>query len=307
MALIMGVVVVGLEQLPPQISGTFTTVARNLDQQDALGRGKSVGAATQIAAASVDPPANGISTRLLTQLAGITLCAGVWIALVIHRRGAEKRKARERDALEHAVEEIHEEDERLFTKRQQILAALCGDVSALASGEVNVSHVMSTALLTVGVRTSVKDVIALMSENKLRHLLVCDDERLVGVISDRDLARKTGRVAMEMMTGSPLTVTPDTRLNPAVTLMVRKRISCLPVVENGRLVGLFTTTDLIMTLQCAFQLLRKAAPNLAEELAGEPKLNLRDTRTPAEIACQQAFRPKPANDNPANLHIVNAG
>jgi signal-transduction protein with cAMP-binding, CBS, and nucleotidyltransferase domain len=61
--------------------------------------------------------------------------------------------------------------------------------------------------------------------------------------------------------------------------MMRKRISCLPVVEDGTLCGLFTTTDLIMTLQCAFQLLEKVAPHLSELTQTTKPVSLRDTFT----------------------------
>jgi len=51
-----------------------------------------------------------------------------------------------------------------------------------------------------------------------------------------------------------LTATPDTPLNPAITFLLNENISCLPVVDDGRLCGVLTTTDLVLTLQCTLQL-----------------------------------------------------
>ena len=61
------------------------------------------------------------------------------------------------------------------------------------------------------------------------------------------------------MTADPITVTPDSLINPAITQLVNRHISCLPVVEDGRLVGVLTTTDLMLTLQCTLQLLHRVA------------------------------------------------
>jgi CBS domain-containing protein len=155
-------------------------------------------------------------------------------------------------------------DERLFAKRQQMMTTLL-ESEAVAEGRVAVRHLMSKATVTVAPTATVETVHQMMKTHRLRHVLVRRGRNeLAGVISDRDLSRKRGATAADIMTADPHTVTPDTLLNPAVTLMIRKRISCLPVVEEGELVGVFTTTDLIMALQCAFQLLQRAAPNLTQ-------------------------------------------
>jgi predicted transcriptional regulator len=122
-----------------------------------------------------------------------------------------------------------------------------------------------------------------MADNKLRHLLVCQDDRLLGVISDRDLA-KPGKTAADVMARKPVTVDPQTALSPAVTMMMRKRISCLPVVEGEKLVGLFTTTDLIMTLQCAFQLLQNASDHLPAATGAPPTSPRREADRTIPIA-----------------------
>ncbi len=270
-ALVAGVVIVALEQVGTSTSGTYTSLSRGLHQEPAASAPK--GSANAASGFTATPAAE--TGRLLWQvpvLAGLGL---LWVLLVIRRQ----QKDMSEPVID--VEQVTDQnsDARLFAKRQQILATLVNDVRALSFGEVAVRHVMSSRLLTVAPNSTLAEVRETMTEKKLRHMLVCDGDRLLGIISDRDLARKSGRTAADVMTPSPMSVPPDTLLSPAVTLMMRKRISCLPVVEDGHLCGLFTTTDLIMTLQCAFQLLEKVAPHLAELQSSAKPISLRDTFT----------------------------
>ncbi len=92
---------------------------------------------------------------------------------------------------------------------------------------------------------------------------VVDGERLIGVVSQRDLLASSLSLARdfevgqrrnfmrsvvveEVMTPQPITVAPTDTLREAARLMLTHRIGCLPVVErDGRLVGLVTETDLL--------------------------------------------------------------
>ena len=94
-----------------------------------------------------------------------------------------------------------------------------------------------------------QEIVDLVREKGLRHLLVCDsDKKLLGVISDRDLCSKRTGTARDLMSARLSTTTPETPINQAITCMIQERISCLPVVENDRLCGLITTTDLMLAL-----------------------------------------------------------
>ena len=101
--------------------------------------------------------------------------------------------------------------------------------------------------------TSVFEVIRLMAERNVGSLLVMEGERLVGIVSERDYARKValhGKNSRTTPVGEILTpavhhVTPDTTLNACMALMTDKRIRHLPVLEDGKVVGVISIGDLV--------------------------------------------------------------
>ncbi len=171
-----------------------------------------------------------------------------------------RRVVRESEDAEDPAAASRELQDRVFQKRQEIFRILAKDMEILLlKSRLNVLHVMSRRVTSVAPQTPVDEVRRIMKEEHLRHLLVCRNDELVGIISDRDLRKTEARTAEDLMTPDPITVEPQTLLNPAITQMVQKRISCLPVVHEGAVVGVLTSTDLMMTLQCALQVLRRVA------------------------------------------------
>ena len=271
-ALVAGIVIVALEQVAPTTGGVFLSPSgERVVRAPAIADDDAPTVSSHITAAAKPSP----RTRLLWQVPVLVGLGVLWALLVIRSRRMSRDDGEMRYAADQSADK--ESDDRLFAKRQQILATLLSDVRALSAGEVAVHHVMSSRLTTVEPSTGLPEIRELMNKKRLRHMPVCDGGRLLGIISDRDLARKHGPAAVHVMTPSPLSVPSSTLLSPAVTLMMRKRISCLPVVDDGKLVGMFTTTDLIMTLQCAFQLLEKVAPHLADRPNNARPISLRDS------------------------------
>ena len=117
-----------------------------------------------------------------------------------------------------------------------------------------VREVMATHPITVRPHETARHAYQLMRDNRFRHLPVMEDGRLVGILSDRDLrpvllspglARARVR---ELMSEDLTTVGPDTPIEEAASLLVVKKIGCLPVVAQGQLVGIVTETDLLAVL-----------------------------------------------------------
>ena len=119
-----------------------------------------------------------------------------------------------------------------------------------------VSQFMVTDLFTVRQDDIVDFAASLMDWRHVRHVPVEDDEgKLVGLVSHRALLRlvATGKIGGEnkvtvgeIMNPNPITVGPETSTVEAIRLMREMRLACLPVVNDGQLIGLVTEHDLIV-------------------------------------------------------------
>jgi CBS domain-containing protein len=121
---------------------------------------------------------------------------------------------------------------------------------------------MTTVAIAVTPSTPVSEARELMRRKRIRHLLVTEEERLVGIITDRDIRLNlpspasslsvwevnyliTKLTVGEAMTRSLITIRPDRPVAEAVRLMLEHKIGALPVTENERVVGIITETDLL--------------------------------------------------------------
>jgi len=121
---------------------------------------------------------------------------------------------------------------------------------------LKVSQFMVTDLFTVRPDDIVDFAAALMDWRHVRHVPVEDDDgKLVGLVSHRALLRlvATGRVGGEhkvtvdeIMNRSPVTVNSDATTVEAIRLMREEQVACLPVVDDGKLLGLITEHDLLV-------------------------------------------------------------
>jgi len=127
-----------------------------------------------------------------------------------------------------------------------------------------VKNLMTPNPRTVHSEVSLEHAAALMKAINCRQLPVLEDARLIGIITDRDLrlAVSTPTADMdfthhqelrafavgEFMTANPTTVTPDTPAANAAVLLRQLKIGALPVLDDGRLVGIITVSDCLACL-----------------------------------------------------------
>lgn len=128
---------------------------------------------------------------------------------------------------------------------------------------MKVSDLMTREVTTLKRNETLSLAEQLMSLGRIRHLPVVDEDgELAGIVSQRDLfhsglmrALGHGKHAAarvrdmlpvkEVMSTDVVTTTPDVSLKEAALIMFEKKIGCLPVVENGRLVGILTEGDFV--------------------------------------------------------------
>lgn len=83
----------------------------------------------------------------------------------------------------------------------------------------------------------------------IHHLVVVDGKQVVGLVADRDLMdAQDDTPVRKVMTNRPVTISPDETVRKAAALMAGQVIGSLPVIEDGKLVGIVTTYDLIALL-----------------------------------------------------------
>jgi len=131
----------------------------------------------------------------------------------------------------------------------------------LPGGEMKILDRVSTLLRQKGKEVysvpsdaSVYSAIELMAEKQVGALLVVDENRLAGIISERDYARKVilmsrsskDTFVREIMTASPITVGCDTSVDEAMRIMTTHRVRHLPVIDSeGHITGVLSIGDLV--------------------------------------------------------------
>jgi CBS domain-containing protein len=104
--------------------------------------------------------------------------------------------------------------------------------------------------------TSVLDALKLMADKNIGALMVIDGERLAGIFSERDYARKVtlkGKSSRELtvaevMTTDVISVRPEQTIVDCMELMTEKRIRHLPVIDAGRTVGVISIGDVVKSI-----------------------------------------------------------
>lgn len=210
---------------------------------------------------------SALASWLAYIMGGAALFAMVGLGYLMYARRRDQTSA---DELPWSAQ-LEDPRDLILDKRQQIYRILSNNMQALVESRMQVRHVMTNSVISVGPETSVETVVSTLTDKHLRHVLVCDRKgSLLGIISNRDLTSAHGRSAADIMTENPCTVQHDDLVGPAITMLVKRRISCLPVIKDGKLCGVLTTTDLLMTLQCVIQVLHAIASEIspARQLSG---------------------------------------
>lgn len=129
---------------------------------------------------------------------------------------------------------------------------------------MKVKNWMVTNVLTLTPEHTVEDALQLMKIHSIRHLPVVEKGLLVGLVTESSLRpylspEKLRLSLKEVMILNPITVDPDTSIDEVAKIIYRYKIGGLPVVKNGKLVGIITVTDIVEAFIEIMGLLRSSS------------------------------------------------
>ena len=121
---------------------------------------------------------------------------------------------------------------------------------------ITIEHLLKNKenqIWSVEPKISIFEALKIMSDKEIGALLVIEDEKLVGIFSERDYARKVilkGKSSKntqvgELMTKKVLYIDPEKTINDCMAIMTDKHIRHLPVIENDKVIGMVTIGDVI--------------------------------------------------------------
>jgi acetoin utilization protein AcuB len=122
--------------------------------------------------------------------------------------------------------------------------------------KLTIRNFMTISPHTIGVDQPLRVAAELMRAHRIRHLPVLSDGKLVGILSQRDLDLALGMTGVagklpveDAMTPDPFAISPESSLEWIVMEMAEHKYGCTVVIENGKVVGVFTTVDALRALQ----------------------------------------------------------
>jgi CBS domain-containing protein len=124
-----------------------------------------------------------------------------------------------------------------------------------SASSVLVQDIMARALITVNLSTTALQIAKMMQQGGMGAILVKDHDRPVGIVTDRDFATKIAAndmpfdtIAQKIMSSPLITINHNEPISAAAKRMTDKRIRKLAVTENGEIIGIVTSTDLVTQL-----------------------------------------------------------
>ena len=140
-------------------------------------------------------------------------------------------------------------------------AALC-NLSGEMGYPMQVKEYMTSEPITLSESDTLHDAFMLFMRRGFRHLPVTNEKKLVGIVTERDINKFSPSILSGMnpeeynrilestpvsrvMLKTPMTIPSNSPVRDAAELLFKKRIGCLPVVDNDKLVGIITTVDLL--------------------------------------------------------------
>ncbi len=112
--------------------------------------------------------------------------------------------------------------------------------------DIPVSEIMTRTVITVPTTMPVKEIAQILADKRITGLPVVDeDERVVGIVSELDIIGRQGTTAAEIMSDQVISATEGTDAEEVAHLFTSRRIRRVPILADGRLVGIVSRSDLM--------------------------------------------------------------
>ncbi len=261
LAAIVGSVVAGATMLGSNVERTFAKVAGETAEPARANRTESKSSNSTTRWNSEDSPKVAqarVPRALIYFLMAALPLAVVAIAWLVLRHPSKPCK--DRPVLRREPVDARVLLTRLNAKREALWQLLMLDNDLLLKNQIAVRHVMTFSPITIRTSTTGKQIAELISKHDVARLLVCkDNDVLLGVVHASDHQANPEASAEAIMTPSPGSIAPNSTLGVAVSLLIERGLSFLPVVDQGKLCGVLTPTDLVLTLHCSLHLWGRVA------------------------------------------------
>ena len=134
------------------------------------------------------------------------------------------------------------------------------------NGEFSVKDIMNPNVVSLGPEASLKDASELMAQQKIGSIVIVDGDKPVGIITERDFATKimlkpysAETKVSEVMSSPVVHVSSDQSVADIIDIMANKDIRKVPVIDNGKVLGIVTGTEFLrLFVQASDEDLQKA-------------------------------------------------
>jgi len=139
---------------------------------------------------------------------------------------------------------------------------------------LKVEDVMVEDVILVSEKATVKEAAELMDQNEIGCLVVMKNGKPVGIVTETDMVKRVvlgpadpEKTKVKNIMSKPLVVgNPQMDVDQASNIMRKRKIKKLPIIENGRLVGLVTTTDIVRSPEVMKMMIKSIKRNIVKEI-----------------------------------------
>ncbi|WP_446898358.1 CBS domain-containing protein [Clostridium sp. LBM24168] len=123
---------------------------------------------------------------------------------------------------------------------------------------MKIKDIMTESVVSLNVNDTIERAAELMAQYNIGSVPVCEENKVVGMITDRDIAIRSSsqgqnsktKTVRDVMSSNPVTASPDMDVSEVSRIMSERQIRRIPIVQNGNLVGVVSLGDLAVEPKC---------------------------------------------------------